>query len=153
MFWPKIIISGGQTGADTGGLVGARLVGIKTGGCAPLGYLTEDGANPKILKSFGLVEHCSARYEDRTLHNIKNSDATLIFATDLSVDGTLLTLRYCQALEKPYLLVDLSSNCVLKIREFLNIVKPNVLNVAGNRESASKGLANRTAEIIQQVFH
>jgi hypothetical protein len=38
---PNIIISGGQTGADQGGLFAAEILKIKTGGYAPKGYRTE----------------------------------------------------------------------------------------------------------------
>ncbi|WP_020413184.1 YpsA SLOG family protein [Microbulbifer variabilis] len=153
MFWPKKIISGGQTGADVGGLIGAKRVGIPTGGCAPLGYLTEEGARPEMLKSYGLVESHSANYEERTEENVKNSDATLILATMPSSDGTALTLYYCQKLGKPCILVNPWRNCIVEIRDFINFVRPKVLNIAGNRESISPGLADKTADIIQRVFY
>ena len=35
------IISGGQTGADEGGLMAAALLGIPTGGWMPRGFLRE----------------------------------------------------------------------------------------------------------------
>lgn len=53
------IISGGQTGADEGGLEGARLLGIPTGGTAPKGYRTENGPNLTLRDTYGLVEHWS----------------------------------------------------------------------------------------------
>jgi Circularly permutated YpsA SLOG family len=49
------IITGGQTGADQGGLRAARAAGIATGGFAPKGWATETGAAP-WLAEFGLVE-------------------------------------------------------------------------------------------------
>ena len=39
----EMVISGGQTGADRGGLIAAKALGIPTGGTAPLGYKTEAG--------------------------------------------------------------------------------------------------------------
>ena len=38
---PSKIISGGQTGADMGGLLAAKDLGIRTGGWMPKGWLTE----------------------------------------------------------------------------------------------------------------
>jgi hypothetical protein len=35
------VVTGGQTGADQGGLRAARAAGIATGGWAPQGWLTE----------------------------------------------------------------------------------------------------------------
>ncbi|HME98544.1 MAG TPA: putative molybdenum carrier protein, partial [Terriglobia bacterium] len=52
----KKIISGGQTGADMGGLLAARELGIETGGMAPKGWLTENGPEEVLLRSFGLSE-------------------------------------------------------------------------------------------------
>ena len=42
----ECIISGGQTGADQGGLLAARKSGIQTGGWCPLGWRTELGPAP-----------------------------------------------------------------------------------------------------------
>jgi hypothetical protein len=39
----ELVISGGQTGADQGGLRATRACGIPTGGWAPRGWLTEAG--------------------------------------------------------------------------------------------------------------
>jgi hypothetical protein len=44
------VISGGQTGADQGGLVAARTLKIETGGTAAKGWLTEDGPKRKLLQ-------------------------------------------------------------------------------------------------------
>ncbi|MEW8045378.1 MAG: putative molybdenum carrier protein [Candidatus Thiodiazotropha sp.] len=38
------------------------------------------------------------------------------------------------------------------MRVFLNNHSPRVLNIAGNRESRSKGIAAKTAAIIQAVL-
>lgn len=59
------IISGGQTGADRGGLEAARTLGIPTGGTAPRGYLTETGPD-ESLREFGLTESKSSAYVVRT---------------------------------------------------------------------------------------
>lgn len=152
MHKPEKIISGGQTGADIGGLVGARRVGISTGGTAPCGYKTEVGDKPKELKSFGLIASRSPNYKDRTRENVVNSDATLIIATNPGSTGTQLTIQLCEELNKPFLMVDPNFDCISQIRNFLDEEKPMILNVAGNRESKSKGLAALTASVIHKVF-
>jgi Circularly permutated YpsA SLOG family len=49
------VITGGQTGADQGGLRAARACGVPTAGWAPRGWLTEAG--PTLwLADWGLVE-------------------------------------------------------------------------------------------------
>lgn len=149
---PSKIISGGQTGADIGGLVGAKRVGIPTGGYAPRGYKTEAGNQPEVLKGFGLIELPSSNYKHRTKQNVFSSDATLIVSTDPTSNGTQLTIRYCKEFKKPFLLIDPGKDCHEIIREFLDNHGPMVLNIAGNRESKSKGIASRTADIIQTVM-
>ncbi len=153
MYIPQKIISGGQTGADIGGLVGAKRLGIATGGTAPRGYKTEKGAQEVALKAFGLVPHPSAHYKDRTRENVLNSDATLIFSTQASSSGTTTTINCCEAENKPYCLLERIDDKDLKIaRAFINNHKPRVLNIAGNRESVSPGLAKTVAAFIEQLF-
>lgn len=153
MHRPNKIISGGQTGADLGALVGARRVGITTGGCAPRGYKTEKGCQEQALRGFGLVAHPSEKYELRTKENIKNSDATLIISTLQDSVGTQLTIQLCEQTSKPYLLINPDTKeTVSQILDFIEHETPLVLNVAGNRETRSPGIASKTAKIIQQVF-
>lgn len=146
------IISGGQTGADIGGLVGAQNAGIPTGGTAPKDFRTENGEQPELLKSFGLVAHERAHYRYRTKQNVADADATLIIATSPESAGTQLTIRYCKALDKPYLLIDPDVDNVLQVRQFLEQEKLSVLNVAGNRESRSEGIYAKTVELFDAVF-
>ena len=152
MHKPNKIISGGQTGADLGGLVGARRAGISTGGMAPRDYKTEVGNKPEELKEFGLIAHPSPKYNVRTKENVLASDATLIIATDPDSDGTKLTIKYCDELSKPYLIFHPNDESLEPIVSWLDTTKPNVLNVAGNRESKSKGLTSKTAAIITKIF-
>ena len=84
------IISGGQTGADQGGLYGARDAGFPTGGYAPSGFLTEDGPEPELLKGFGLVDS-GLDYTGRTELNVRESDITLWFG-NTGTPGTGLPL-------------------------------------------------------------
>ncbi|QFT54539.1 YpsA SLOG family protein [Microbulbifer sp. THAF38] len=152
IFKPEKIISGGQTGADTGGLIAGQRLGIATGGAAPKGYLTEEGARAEFLKGFGLIELPTKDLAERTRENIRNSDATLIFTDNPNSDGTAYTIRFCREMDKPYLIVDPREDCCRKIRAFIDKNRPFVLNVAGNRESNSRGITQRAIKIIQQVF-
>ena len=149
---PDKIISGGQTGADIGGLIGAKSVGIATGGYAPRGYKTEAGPQSETLQALGLVALPSPNYTHRTKQNVFSSDATLILAADIASDGTRLTIEYCKEFGKPCLVIDPSEECLESIRVFLDIHQPRILNIAGNRESKSKGIAQKTAQIIQALW-
>jgi len=152
---PKMIISGGQTGADMGGLVGAKTCGIATGGCAPRGYRTEIGPR-RSLKKFGLVAHRSPNYRFRTEENVQKADATIVFSVDRKSAGTVLTLSACRKFKKRVLLIDpfgVSVNeAVTEIKAFIGAFQPAVLNVAGNRESIAPGIADRVAKIIYGAF-
>ena len=138
---PSKIISGGQTGADLGGLVGAERVGIPTGGTAPKGFKTEKGPQPEVLAGgFGLTALPSGSYNKRTRLNVMNSDATVIFATNAGSSGTKLTIKYCQQEHKPFVLIDPKQpDAIETLQGFAIAWKPNILNVAGNRESDLPG--------------
>ncbi|WP_445354583.1 YpsA SLOG family protein [Microbulbifer sp. EKSA008] len=153
IFRPEKIISGGQTGADTGGLLAVQRLGIATGGTAPQGYWTEIGDRPDFLKRLGLVENTSPDLEERTRENIRNSDATVIFTTNPSSDGTLFTIEFCQASGKPHLVVNpTDADRVQLVRDFILKNRPQTLNVAGNRESNSQGITEITAETIERAL-
>lgn len=97
----KKIVSGGQTGADQGGLAAAAQLGLETGGFAPPGYLTASGHNPALLRDvYGLVEtsgggsSVARMYASRTQLNIADSQATVAFWLRPS-PGTDCTVGYC----------------------------------------------------------
>src|SRR5262245_56718099 len=95
------IISGGQTGADRAGLEVGRSLGLKTGGWAPGGLLTENGPD-QSLEAFGLREHSLPGYPPRTRQNVCDSDLTVIFG-EADSPGSALTKRLCLAYGKPFL--------------------------------------------------
>ena len=148
---PERAISGGQSGADLGGLVGARRAGIPTGGVAPKNYMTEKGPQPEALKAFGLIEDDVDGYGSRTEKNAAAGDVTIIFAKNQRSGGTGKTIRSCVAAGKPYLLVNPFEDCIEEVEAFLAEHKPKVLNVAGNRETVAPGIASRVAGIIAAV--
>jgi hypothetical protein len=144
----KLIISGGQAGADLGGLLAAEILGIKTGGEAPLGFRTERGRQMILQSRYGLHEGQSHGYAFRTMNNVINSDATLIVATDFNSKGTHQTIAYCNQFNKPILLVSFNGLPFVEesIREFVQNIE--VLNVAGNRESVSPGITIAARDLI-----
>jgi len=112
------VVSGGQTGADQGGLNAAQWAGIPTGGYAPLGWKTETGPNLGLAE-YGLVEWHTSSYKERTIANVELADGTLIFGK--SSAGSLFTAKECFRLKKPYLWIYMpQSNPKHKINEPLN---------------------------------
>src|SRR5262245_26831515 len=138
------VISGGQWGADYGGLEAAEHLGIPTGGHAPKNYKTERGSNPELRKRFKLFETHSPGYSVRTRINVADADGTLIMATDRKSSGTLLTISCCEELERPYIV----NPRLEEFRAWLLVHKIKVLNVAGNRESKSLGIQELTRRFL-----
>jgi hypothetical protein len=144
---PIAIISGGQTGADQGGLVAGRQLGIKTGGWMPKGCLTEAGPCRPLLDLYGMQEHASNRYPPRTYANVRDSDGTAWFGK-LNSAGYHCTRDACDKHEKPFRVISTPE----ALREFVEEFNIDVLNVAGNRESRNPGLHRFTAETIITAF-
>lgn len=143
------IISGGQTGADYGGLLAAEELGIETGGYCPRYCRTDEGHNNELVTRFGLVETTSSGYSMRTLCNVLNSDGTVIMGNHNS-PGCCLTKRFCRENFKPYTL--LSTNDIERDTMLLAafIVNENIktLNIAGNRERTNTGIEQRVKSIV-----
>jgi len=120
------VISGGQTGADQAGIIEARKLGLETGGWAPRGWRTEDGAAP-WLEEYGLKQHPSSRYPPRTIANVNDSDCTFWFG-NIGSPGYWCTRNACVAAGKPFKLAATSS---LRVEA----ESYEVINIAGNRLS------------------
>jgi hypothetical protein len=147
------IISGGQTGADQGGLHAALETGVKTGGTAPKGFQTSAGP-AYLLAAFGLKD--SGTLQTRTKQNIKDSDGTVILTVSARSPGSVLTRRLCSELNKPYLDLDIAEVYAAlggtgwvpglsihelgrTLSEFIQTHQISTLNVAGNREKSPDG--------------
>ena len=76
------IISGGQTGADRGGLDAAMHCDWPHGGWCPKGRKAEDGVIPV---EYHLTEMLTSAYLPRTQANVIDSDATVIPALSFSM--------------------------------------------------------------------
>src|SRR5262245_47209500 len=135
------VISGGQTGADRAGLVAAKAAGIATGGWMPKGFRAQDGPRPEFAELYGVKEHASARYPPRTALNVKQSDATLRFATDWDSPGEVLTQQMCNRYARPQLEITPGGSIApADVVEWLVRNNVRVLNVAGNAERTSPGI-------------
>src|SRR3990167_3497441 len=100
-FRPDMIISGGQSGADFGALLGAADCGISTGGIAPKGWRTELGPKPELGSVFGLTESDSENYNVRTLENILICDVVVLIAHDFESPGSYNTAELARLHGKP----------------------------------------------------
>ncbi len=138
------IISGGQTGADMGGLKAAKILKLQTGGTVPKGCNTEDGPNPKLVTKYGCKESWSEGYQPRTIVNVCNSDGSIIFAENWNSPGTVCTMVACSSENKPTFKVSMfsigSSELLELFTRWLGDNNIKVLNIAGHRESVCPGI-------------
>jgi len=150
------IISGGQTGADQGGLEAGRELGLETGGTAPHRFMTENGTALKLRDVYGLSEgkYDPKIYPERTEMNVLSSDGTVVFG-DFYSPGTRLTVKYCCEAIKPLYWICREDNSVIEKQDFLNWLdnyNVEVLNVAGNRESKNPGIQEYVRAFLVQVL-
>jgi hypothetical protein len=130
------IISGGQTGVDRAALDVALKHGIDCGGWVPAGRLDEFGRIPDY---YPVRELGHGGFSERTLQNIKDSDATVIICGDELRGGTKETVQSCIEQKCPHLLIDAAKispeRAAELIAEFVRGRKISTLNVAGPRQS------------------
>ena len=144
------VISGGQTGADQGGLLAAHEMFVQTGGTCPLNWHTQTGPNP-LLGALGLV--CAGTLRTRTIKNVQDADATVLLTISPNSPGSVLTRNSAGREHKPFLEIDLNTvlaehglgdagavrrhhiqTAAVSITDFIRANSITVLNVAGNRE-------------------
>jgi hypothetical protein len=139
------IISGGQSGADRGGLDAAIALGLDHGGYCPRGRRAEDGIIPACYQ---LTELPTDSYAVRTRRNLEIADAVMLVGRSRGGPGTALTQRLaaeagklCLPLEPPASVEDL-----VAARAALAGIA--TLMVAGPRESRYPGLQAATKSLV-----
>ena len=161
------IISGGQTGADRGGLNAALYCRIPHGGWCPKGRKAEDR---RIPDKYQLTEMSTADYLSRTEANVVDSDATVVFTAKGATGGSLRTLEFCLKHGKPWHHVSLATTGREKaVKDIVAWLAGDpafndyedyetrppadcVLNVAGSRESKTPGIADTVEAIMVDVL-
>ena len=130
------IISGGQTGVDRAALDAALKHGIECGGWCPAGRLDELG---RIPDRYPLNELEHGSFVERTIQNVKDSDATVIIYFDKLRGGTEQTVHFCIEQHRPYKLINAAEvsaqNAANSVFDLVRENKIDILNVAGPRQS------------------
>lgn len=165
------VISGGQTGADQAGLRAARLCGIVTGGYAPRGWLIETGSAPWLAEEFSLTECPKPSWErpagmpdwqwngicyvERTKLNALSADVTLWFEFpgNQNSRGFRATQRHARSLigitkDDPRSTTSTPRGLVEHFGGMLN----GTINIAGNRESKSRGIGAWVERYLAETF-
>ena len=150
----KIIISGGQTGADRAAFDFALEHGIEISGFVPRGRRAEDGRLADVYPN--LTETASRNYAVRTELNVRAADATLIVSRGKLTRGSLTTRKFAERHGKPCRHVDLLAATIeeaaRKTREWLVSIDCRSLNVAGPRASTDPEIYGRTKLFLAALF-
>ena len=98
--------------------------------------------------------HRASIRKQRTLWNVRDSDATLIIGSAPCVsEGSAFTLSCAIALGKPHHLVNLRDpGAVLAVRAWIERARPETLNIAGPRESESRGVFEAATTFLGALF-
>lgn len=136
----RLVLSGGQTGADISGWKAAKKFSIPTSGYMPKGFRTLAGPRPEYASLYGAREHPSPAYPPRTKSNVLWADAALYFGSHRTV-GAKLTLRLCDQFHRPCHLVPDSSADPEATHAWLGFAlreTEGALLIAGNRDTPSR---------------
>jgi len=148
--------SGGQTGADRGGLDAARMSDVPICGWCPPGGLAEDYPEPPgLLAEYPeLVEGASSGYVERTAWNVRDSHATLIVAPDgiPPRGGTEMTRIFAERFGRPVMVVSGPDEASTVLDWLRGVGRGLTLNVAGPRESKSPGVYEITRDVVHAVL-
>ena len=144
------LISGGQTGVDRAALDIGLDVGLSIGGWCPKGRLAEDGIIPM---TYPLEETPSSHYFQRTEWNVRDSDGTLILTRNHPTGGTALTILTARRLDKPHLVIDLTTNPNHQVAvSWISGAGITVLNVAGPRERSCPGIYHEVFDWLHKLL-
>jgi len=148
---PQRIISGGQTGVDRAALDVALALGISCGGWCPRGRRAEDGP---IDRRYPMRETGGSDPGERTRQNVADGEATLILARRPLSGGTALTHDWAEKLGKASLVIDpcASDAASAAVAAWLAEHVPQVLNVAGPRESESPGIYQESRAFLTKLW-
>jgi hypothetical protein len=147
----KMIVSGGQTGADRAALDWAIEKGIPHGGWCPKGRKAEDGVIPD---QYALQETSSPSYVSRTECNVLDSDGTVIFSLKpLLSGGSLQAAEFATRHGKPFLHLHQGTRSpAMKLKEFLSKHGIQTLNVAGPRASSESAVGEFVITVLDETF-
>jgi hypothetical protein len=149
----KMLVSGGQTGADRAALDWAIENGVPHGGWFPKGRKAEDGP---IGLRYQMEETPSDGYEQRTEWNVRDSHATVVFSiAALLTGGSQMTVELASKRRKPVLHLSRVGEPYLpeqKLRRFIREHRIQILNVAGPRASTEPEVAAFVKEVLDRAW-
>jgi len=148
-----IICSGGQTGADRGGLDAAIELDTPHRGWCPKGRRAEDGRIPDRY----LLQECQdSGYQHRTRLNVLDAGMAVIFTYGTVEGGSLFTQKACIDYQRAWAWFSVEPGFredAVVSQLFRRIALESIysLNVAGSRESRAPGIQEVVCRIVKQV--
>ncbi len=147
------IISGGQSGADLGGIDFAKKYGIECEMNAFEGFKpVRDNIPTDVHINYVCFKPTyNSNLVCRTIYNVLNSDLTLILVNKPieRTKGSLLTYNTCIKNKKPMCLCDINIQYDI-VRHFLKKfnISNSIINIAGERVLER----NNVVEYLERVF-
>lgn len=152
--------SGGQAGADRGGLDAAREAGVPICGWCPPGGLAEDYPEAPGLRAKypELKEGHAPGYVERTAWNVRDSHATLIVSPGglEPLSGTEMTKIFAERFGRPVLVLEgdnIADDAATALGWLQGLDLSGItLNVAGPRESKMPGTYQKTKDVVAALL-
>jgi hypothetical protein len=146
------LISGGQTGVDRAALDLALAAGMPCGGWCPRGRWAEDGP---LDARYPLRQTPLARVVQRTLWNMRDSDATLVLARQRPRGGwggsAILTSQ--AGVSRPRLVVDPTADRgPRQVGAWLRRHRVRLLNVGGPRASEDAEIYDLARGFLERLL-
>ena len=137
---------------DRAALEVAKESGIPIEGWCPKDGWAEDMQTPPGIRALypELKETPLKNVAQRTVWNVRDSDATLVIKTKIS-PGTDLTERAARIFHKPYLVTNMTD--IEEVKEWLSKCDGDIrLNIGGPRESEDPGIKERAKTFLRKLF-
>ena len=150
-----LIRSGAQSGVDRAALDTAKAHGIKICGWCPKGGWAEDYPEPPCVLALypELQETPSSEPEQRTIWNVRDSDATLIiYPGGPDSGGTDLTELTARELDKPCFVIRGEEDVDEALKWLETLGDELDLNVAGPRASEWPEAYETACRYLTRVF-
>lgn len=151
----KKLFSGGQPGADRGGLIAARRMGVPTGGWVSA---RDFEADPWIWFHFNTFrmkvdDDCASGRSDM---NIKAAKGTIRVATDFGTRAERKSLKLLLKHNKPFYdlnpSTDNSTIYVEAVADWIRRHEIRTLNLSGNSERTCEGISGWTNRFLGRLF-
>lgn len=157
------LVSGGQTGVDTGAIRAARELGLEIRGWCPPGRESEAGPIPPEVPLRETPEERSPGAPEvprslRTEWNARDADATLVLSPAAGSEecydrGTAWAIRCAGRYGRPLRVVDpWDPEADVAVTRWLAAREIGALNVAGPSESTCPGIEEQTFRLLSRAL-